>query len=262
MTDDEPCFMMALYGAALTQGEIVPLVGEIAEFFGAAGHPLSHLEVDGRGFGTRPLQFKRAWKRLCKAAAEDIAGVDALALVEGGDSTLSDWAVTSAVDPERAYVHIGASQVVMPDAERQIVAFVRRVLGGIRPVYGIGFVRERARGPSLYGVGIGYGRKLVLSGPEREELSAISRWGHTGKRDRVYDQGIVRDIYPYNLLSACHLEREIDGRPLQAWIADDIERGRLEPWSHGCVLWTVDTEHIPTVRQALTGTGILYTDTA
>lgn len=262
MADDEPCFMVALYGAGVTRSDVVPLFGEMVAFFRAADNPLSHVEVDGRGFGKRPLQLRRAWKRLDKAAAEDIERVDGLAFLDGGESTVSDWAVTCSINPGNAYVQIGAHLNVMPDAEQQIVAFVRRALDGIRPAYGIGFVRERVWGPILYGVGISYGLEFLLSEAEAAEAAAISHWGHTGKRERVYARGIVRDIYPYNLLSACHLERDVDGRPLLAWIADDNGRGQLESWSHGCVMWTVEAEQIPVVREALTGTGILYTDTA
>lgn len=55
---------------------------------------------------------------------------------------------------------------------------------------------------------------------------------------------------------------DVDGRPLQAWIAADDARGPLHSWSDGCALWTVDAEQIPAVREALIGTGMLYADTA
>ncbi len=260
MSDDELCFVMALYGVEMTRDDIVPMVDEIAEFFRAAGHPLSHVEVDGRGFGRRPLQFKRAWKRLRKATAGDIERVDALAFMAGGESTVSDWIVTCTINPGNAYVQVGASLKVMPGAERRIVTFVRGALGGIRPAYGIGFVRERGRGPSLYGVGIGYGRELPEFGPVAEELEEISRWGHTGKRERVYARGILRDVYPYNLLSTCHLERDVGGGTLRAWIAGDAGRGQLDTWSDELAMWTVGPERVAAVRQALTGAGILYAE--
>lgn len=259
MTDgEELCFMVALFGTRVAADEIVPLVGDAVEFLEAARHPLSHLLVYGRGFGERPLQFKRAWKRLCKAAPEDLEAVGALSFVDGGESPISDFAVTLLVDPEASYVQVGASLEVMPDAERQIVALVRQMLAGIRPVYGIGFIRKRALGPSMYGMGVAYGKELSLWGPGRAVVSAINRWGRRGMREAVYTQGILRDVYPYNLLSPCHLERDVGGYSLQDWITADSHRGQIHAWPEGLSLWVVEHAQVDAVRSALAPTGILF----
>lgn len=76
--------------------------------------------------------------------------------------------------------------------------------------------------------------------------------------DAVYDDGVMRDVYPYNLLSARHLARDIDGRSLRAWIEAAPSRGRLQAWPDGYALWTVARDRVDEIRQQLTGAGVLF----
>ncbi len=255
--EDEVCFVVSLYGAALDAADIVPLMADAIEFLRSAGQPPSHLSVTGRGFGKKPLLFPRAWKRMQKATPGQVQSASVLRFVVGWDNQLCDWNAVCSIYPRSTYFHLGASLAVMPDAEQQIVAFTRRHLTRIRPGYGIGFFRRRGLGPSLYGVGLSYGQH-AYSGPEYEEGVAITRWLSGGFSDAVFNNGLLRDVYPYNLLTDRQLERDIDGRSLRAWIRAGRTRGRLHECREGYTLWTVDPGRVEALRQQLIPSGALH----
>ncbi len=252
---EEPCFTVALYGTALAQGDILALAGEVVELCRATGQPPTHLTVTARGFGEKPLLFARAWKRLHRAAPETLRSVELYSLVEDWN-TLSGWTATCAIDQDDDYFLLGAGLSTMPDAEQRIVALARRWLDRIRPAYGIGFFREHGRGPDGYVIGLECGLD-VYSGPEYEEAGATNRW-MDGMDEAVYDRGILRDVYPHSLLTSRHLDRDVDGRSLRAWIAAEPWRGRIARCRDGYALWTVEQKHLAAVRYQLAAAGALY----
>jgi len=255
---EEMCFVVSLYGTALDRIGIVPLLGEVDEFLCAAGQPSTHLHVFARGFGRNPLRFNNAWKRLQKSVPQDLESIDLYSFFEGWQST-AQWTATCNVDPEDAYFHLGAGLATMPDAEQRIIGFVRRWLDRMRPAYGIGFFRKRRWAPDSYGHGIPcqFGVNDENDGPEYGESEIIRRW-RDGMRNRVYNDGTQRDVYPYNLLTRVHLERDIDGRCLRDWIRAEPSRGRLIECPGGYASWTVAPEDIPDIRRQLAPSGVLF----
>jgi hypothetical protein len=164
----------------------------------------------------------------------------------------------SARPGEYAYFDLGTSLTTVPDAEQRVMALVGRWLDRIRPAYGIGFYRPRRRGPDAYGIGLSHGYQGVYDGPEYEESRAVNRWAD-GMDEAVYDVGILRDVYPYSLLTTRHLERPVDGGcSLQEWITAEPWRGQLSVCQDRYTLWTVASEHLPEVRRQLANAGALY----
>lgn len=257
---EEPCFTVALYGITLEHVDFVPLVRDVIDVFRAAGHSPSHLGTLTRGFGEKPLRFARAWKRMEKTHPGDVEVLGLYSLVEDW-ATVDDWTAICSINQRRWYFSLGAGLVGMPDAEAAFFDFVRRWQDRLRPAYGIGFTRRRDQGPNFYTVGISFsvGVHSASSGPEYEEDLATCRWSD-GMHEAVYDQGILRDVYRYSLLKPCHLQRDIDGRPLWAWIQEKPQRGQLAPFdeSGDYTMWTVAPEHLATVRRQLAAAGGLY----
>lgn len=247
---DQMCFLVSLYGTEFSNTDQIPLLGQVIDFLCAADQTPTHLHLCARGFGKKPLRFKRAWKRLQAANAGDVESITALSLLEEWKSQLTDWTAVCCVYPDITCFQLGASLDALPDAEPRIVAFIGQLLDELRPAYGIGFFRKRSRGPSLYGLGMGYGHR-AYSGPEYEESLATSRWTYCIEEYADKHQGLLRDVYAYNLLTARHLERAVAGQPLRAWIAARAMRGQLRACADGYWLWTVDRAHIPAVREQL-----------
>lgn len=100
----------------------------------------------------------------------------------------------------------------------------------------------REHGPSAYGIGLPTLVGDVFSGPQWEEGGATQRWSN-GMDEAVYDRGILRDVYAYSLLNPLHLQRNIDGRPLWAWIQSKPWRGQIAAWPRSCLcgLWSEST---------------------
>lgn len=258
---DDMRFMVCLYGIALDKAEIVPLMGEIDEFLGATGQHPTHLSVRARGFGKKPLLFKRAFKRLQKTAPAELVSVGLYSLVDDW-ITLGDWTAIGSVFVEDSYFGLGTSLGTVPDVEQRVVCFVRRWIERMQPAYGIGFYHPLARGPNAYGIGLSYGYSDAFFGPDgeasRAESRAVNRWSD-GMDEAVYDRGILRDVYPYSLLTRRHLERNVvDGSRLGDWIQAEPWRGQLSACDNGYTLWTVALEHLASVRRQLATAGALY----
>lgn len=258
---EEECFTVVLYGTQLEQANIVPLAGDIAALFREAGQPPSHLSAIARGFGKKPLLFARAWKRLEKTFTDDIQSVSLYSLIDNWH-TLSDWTTTCSIYQHRQCILVGASLGTMPDGESRFMKLTRHWLDSVRPAYGIGFSRRRENGPDFYAIGCPFGTDVAFSGPEYEEDLTTGRWSD-GMDEAVYHDGILRDVYPWSLLTDRHLQRDIDGRPLWAWIQADSQRGELSPFPSASgdsayTQWTVAPESLPVVRRQLAAAGGLY----
>lgn len=255
--DEDMRFTVCLYGIALDRADIVPLMGEVEAFLCAIEQHPTHFSVRAPGFGKNPLQYKRAFKRLHKANPEELESVGLYALMEEW-ITLWDSIAFSGVLPGDAYFDLGISLGTVADPEQRVMRFVERWMERMRPAYGIGFYRPLDLGPDFYGIGLSAGYSLKFSAADRAESHAVNRWSD-GMEQAVYDHGILRDVYPYSLLTARHLEREaVDGVCLGDWIQSEPWRGELSACANGYTLWTVAGEHLATVRQTLAAAGALY----
>ena len=124
----------------------------------------------------------------------------------------------------------------------------------VSPGYGIAYTRPHRLGPLMYAIGICQGLGpdglgVDLSEHEAEEATNISQW-NDGMDARVWENGTLRDIYPWNLVTRRHLERKICGTTLERWIKEDTRHGSLVPIDRELVLWEVGQTDIPAVRQA------------
>jgi hypothetical protein len=69
--------------------------------------------------------------------------------------------------------------------------------------------------------------------------------------------GMLRDIYPMNVLTRPHHQRDMLGQPLADWIAGDAHRGSLREVADQVWTWVVPEDDIPNVRDALQAAGLL-----
>ena len=88
--------------------------------------------------------------------------------------------------------------------------------------------------------------------PEGDRMAA---WGMTGRDERVYDKGLLRDVYPWSFLTASQFAAPIDGVPLWKWIEQDARRGTISEFMPGTMLWEVPDDRIADVRFALAHAG-------
>lgn len=75
---------------------------------------------------------------------------------------------------------------------------------------------------------------------------------------QVYREGVLRDVYPWNFLTASHLTAQVNNMVLQDWIQQDEQRGQLKPLNDDVWLWEVNEENILAVRYTLWDAGIIF----
>lgn len=145
--------------------------------------------------------------------------------------------------------------------ESSLLPIALNIIDLIRPQYGIAYYREWMLSPYYYALGMpqGLGRDIGPDSPEvQSEIENISRWGDVLFESKVYSDGLIRDVYPWNFLSTPALNRTIDGIPLMKWIESDKSRGVLKPLSQGVILWEVAQANISNVRKVLWNADIIY----
>lgn len=141
-----------------------------------------------------------------------------------------------------------------------MLALAQTIADLLKPDYGIGYRREYRFGPGFYAWGIPQVPDSVpLFDPEREkEDELISKWGQIGLDEKVYLRGLLRDVYPWNFVTQPQLTAKVGRLTLQQWIQKTPERGQLSPLTDEMMLWSVEAQHIPTLRQQLWEAGVIF----
>ncbi len=94
--------------------------------------------------------------------------------------------------------------------------------------------------------------------PSDETQIQIGSWRrYYGRPNGKYKIGDLRDIYPYNMLTEPHLIRQVGSQTLKDWILSNPKHGTLEKVTDKHWLWSIDSEQIPMIQEALEPTGIL-----
>jgi len=125
----------------------------------------------------------------------------------------------------------------------------------VSPVYGFGYQRPFDKGPDFYAFGMTSG--LDYSKEEVKEGDIIAAWSHELMGRNRHLQGMLRDVYPINLISEKHVDRQVDHLSLLDWISKDNTRGTIESVGSNCWLWTIPDESVTRVRHRLDAAGLL-----
>lgn len=121
--------------------------------------------------------------------------------------------------------------------------------------YGIGYQRDFRLGPDLYAYGMVSGLKHTA-----DDIAAADRigaWFRERLNEKRHLAGMLRDIYPYNILSDAHLSQRMNGISLKDWIKRDHANGRLSPITRNNWLWEIDCRSIEDIRKAARDNGLV-----
>jgi hypothetical protein len=110
----------------------------------------------------------------------------------------------------------------------------------------------------MYAIGIQWDRGIIPTGEAYEESRNVAAWMDTGMEESVWRLGIIRDVYPWNFLTAPQLDARVEGCSLREWISMDAQRGSLSAVSDTVVLWDVPEASIPEVRARLKQAHVLF----
>ena len=103
-----------------------------------------------------------------------------------------------------------------------------------------------------YEWGIGSGNEY-----EYPDSKFLARWGKVYRSNGIYKTGDMRDIYPINIISSKHLNRDVGGQTLGEWIDCKHVRGKLVQLDKDLWSWHVEFDDIENVRESLRDTGII-----
>ena len=202
------------------------------------------------------VQFKNG-KR--KAEKINFQGLEDIALMGGvyKPGTFEDWRTYASLDADtRGHMVVCLEEALWQGGNLALVPLLKDLLSCAPFAYGTVYERDRDLGPEWYAVGINAitGRKR-LSQQERDELA---NWGNAYESlDGDYRTGLLRDVFPHNILTAPHLGEKVGGLTLGEWIQAASNRGTLTPLTPTHTLWSVDPQDILQVREALQEAGLL-----
>jgi hypothetical protein len=184
-------------------------------------------------------------------------------MIPGGQIPSNDYLATTSYEVSEsvsyALVAIRTSLATLAD---HLLPLARKVADPLGASYGIGFNRSQRLGPALYAIGIcqglgedGYGVELTES--EDKEALNISRWAE-GMEMQVWQQGLIRDVYPWNFLNEHQLSRPIRNMTLREWIEQDFSRGRITKVNNKLFRWEVPSTHLSRIEQELQKGNLIF----
>lgn len=196
--------------------------------------------------------FKRNKKKIEQI---DLATVNTIELncnAEAGSNEKEDAKLTVILSVPKRILAI-SSRVDLYARGCETLEMIRPMIRRLRPEYGIGLTRDSYFGPAFYVFGIGSNRQISVDDQENQR-----GWFNYGREQNVWRQGQIRDVYPWNFLTAPQLNAKIEGNSLQWWIEAKPGRGTLCPVADEMVLWDIREEDIPTIRPILWDAGIIF----
>jgi hypothetical protein len=219
--------------------------------------------IDVMGKKPRWNSVKHINKTVDKFGFAGVTSISMVSMIPKGRIPLDDYYWIASASTKYSYADLVCRTSLKELTRHALLPIARAIAESTGASYGIGYSRRHRLGPNMYAIGIAQGLGICSDNPDGAsegdeiEASRISHWGHA-MRGRLWDKGLLRDVYPWNFLSPPLLEAPIEGLPLSRWIERDPARGKLEPFANGMVFWEVDTALISGVREALEKADLLF----
>lgn len=254
----EECCVVAFYGIDPSPDSATSSYHTAVNWFNELGYPPDKISVLGPGYEGSPTSFADVNERLQKTGFAGVTYWSIVSMTPDGSIPVSDYLLTADWSAEYSYALIAARSSLATLSHISMLPVVRRIVQDVRPTYGIGFKREHRLGPTMYAIGICEGLGIGLTGEAYEDARNISQWSDFGLVEQVYRTGLLRDVYPWNLLTRAQLARQVDGASLEEWVRQNASRGVLGTLCDAVSLWEVGEADIPAVRQALRLAGVIF----
>lgn len=124
--------------------------------------------------------------------------------------------------------------------------------------YGIGYSLPFQDGPDLYALGMSTGSDYTPEGNRAADRTCA--WFRERIGQNRHLQGYLRDVYPLNVISQPHLDKQVQGMPLREWIIASPERGTLRPLAGGAWLWRIEENQVVPIQAELESAGMLIAE--
>jgi hypothetical protein len=261
-TASDDCAALSFHGVDFRPTAVAELYEVVVRWFEEVGSPPDLVSAEGPGLSGNWTKFAPTHAKLLKRGFEGIKDLSLVSMVPDGRIPVDDYLVSVIYSAKYSNVSLAARSSLAPLSQSAMLPIARQIAHFMKPQYGIGYTRSHRKGPMMYAVGIcqglgpdGYGVGLI--GAEREEADSISWWGD-GMSERVWEKGILRDVYPWCFLTEPQLRKSVNGVPLEDWVRRGKRRGTLNSLCEGVSLWEVDESDIPIVRALLRDEDVLF----
>lgn len=252
MSIENPESGIAFYSVRHTAETVETFYSSVVEWFQSLGYPPDKAAIRAPGHSGKYVSFGRADVKLAKNGFAGVTSMEISALMPDAQFLANDYFLTAQYSRKFSFMYVGSLGSIASLSRSVMLPLAQRIIDCACPEYGIGYMRDRSLGPSLYAVGINKGEELSY-----EEALRISRWGNASKA-HVWREGLLRDIYPWNFITHAHLRKQVNGISLQEWIVQDSQRGEIIPLSKDISLWDIKEINILTVRKILQDNNIIF----
>jgi len=238
--------LLAFYGFPFEQAMIAkayPICLGLFERFRCTPHLMA---------GKNGVRNFKAMERALKAGGfSGLKSLEMYSLLEGAKNQLEGCNLEVFLSPQHSISFVSFNSSMLPFGSAPFLDLAAQLIDLLTPSYGIGFAQIHAVGPTYFAMGLGYGNA------PREHKDLTRSWG-VFIEHQLFLSGFLGGVFPWNLLTKAQLQIVVDGFPLQVWISQESDRGKLRPMPKNMVLWTVANEHLAGVRQALYEAGVVF----
>jgi len=221
---------------------------QIADFIGLSGEPV---QISSEHTPSRRMALDRLG-----SVNSQFSGLKSFSLeVSSGDSIKATQLNAAPYIICVWGAHRGTMTVFSPQ-QTGLGNFAQRFLCSAPGKYGFGIDWT---GPgSFCGYANGFG-DLRASGGSLTGTSDAGRWGqlYLWNYSTIFDEPLIRDIYPVNLLTEAHLEREAGDGTVRDLIREHKEWGGMTKLADDWFLWCVPAGEIDAARDAFEARGLL-----
>ena len=117
------------------------------------------------------------------------------------------------------------------------------------PIYGIGYRKKSSFIPDLFGMG------MRGNGDFDPACDHLVYWSMLARHDVFC---LLRDVFPWNFLTATLLDIKIENGRLEDWILSNPNHGYLTSLTDQVTLWTIADVKLPLVRDKLKRAGVIF----
>lgn len=250
------CSALAFYWKGTGEPRVAGFYQVVVGWLKNIGHPPTRIGVDRKGVSGKIVNFADMEARLKTGGFADITGIELYAM-DSDETPKWDYLTKCSYSQSESYAVVAARSSLATLSQASMFPLAQSMIRELKPEYGIGYTRLLNEGPDLYAVGIGVGDGLGQSESEREEALRRARWSDA-MSEHLWDQGLLRDVYPWNFLTQPHLSRAVKELTLQQWITQEPERGTLQQVGEGVLMWNVPLARIADIRKELQDNDVIF----
>lgn len=258
---EQLCSALGFYGLSASQDAIRRFIEVLQEWFDDQKCPITQMALDGPSWSGKPGKHQAIRRRLRDEPNVEISGVSAFSVLPGPTDLMMNsklQAEFSFLDLDRSWGMIEARPLIADVPGSEAMRITKEIVRLLNPKYGIGLRRNLSEGPGCFVMGIPF--RSSESPLDTEELARTQAWRRIGMRKCVYNHGLLRGLYPWNIVNSSHLNFEIEGDKLGEWVERKSERGSLTRLDSRLHLWEVTDEAIPHVLSTLERAGMIFSE--